>query len=84
MMEKPSSAEMAKVIKTLLQDLPEERADAARLDELRRVFSKLVSNGDVFMIMMSLAPLLQTKNTDNEKKVHDKAVCVNVPQRIHL
>ena len=47
MTEKPSSAETAKVIKTLLQELPEERIDAARLNELRRVFSKLVSNGDL-------------------------------------
>lgn len=47
MTEKPSSAETANTIKTLLQELPEERADAARLDELRRVFGKLVSNGDL-------------------------------------
>lgn len=37
----------ANAIKTLLKELPEERADAARLDELRRVFGKLVSNGDL-------------------------------------
>jgi U3 small nucleolar RNA-associated protein 19 len=42
-----SSAETAQTIKTLLKKLPEERADAARLDELRRVFGKLVANGDL-------------------------------------
>lgn len=41
-----SSVQVAKQIKTLLVELPEDRADAARLDELRRVFGKLTAQGD--------------------------------------
>lgn len=37
-----SSAETAQKIKQLLKEVPEDRADAARLDELRRIFAKLV------------------------------------------
>ena len=43
----PSSAETTLRIKQLLKKLPEERADAARLDELRRLFAKLVSSGQL-------------------------------------
>lgn len=43
----PSSAETSLKIKQLLKELPEERADAARLDELRRLFAKLVSSGQL-------------------------------------
>jgi len=42
-----SSAETSQRIKALLKELPEERADAARLDELRRLFAKLVTNGEL-------------------------------------
>ena len=44
---KPSASETSKKIKHLLKELPEERADAARLDELRKVFAKLVASGDI-------------------------------------
>jgi U3 small nucleolar RNA-associated protein 19 len=47
MKAKSSSAETAQAIKTLLKVISDERADAARLDELRRVFGKLVANGDL-------------------------------------
>jgi len=40
-------AEVAKQIKSLLKELPEIRADAARLDELRRVFARLESVGEL-------------------------------------
>jgi U3 small nucleolar RNA-associated protein 19 len=43
----PSAAETAKKITSLLKELPEERADATRLDDLRRVFSRLVASGDL-------------------------------------
>ena len=43
----PSSAETSLKINQLLKELPEERADAARLDELRRLFAKLVSSGQL-------------------------------------
>lgn len=38
--KKTSTAEIAKQIKTLLIELPDDRADAARLDELRKVFAQ--------------------------------------------
>jgi U3 small nucleolar RNA-associated protein 19 len=41
----PSSAEAAAEIKRLLKPIVEERADAARLDELRRVFARLHASG---------------------------------------
>lgn len=51
---KPSSggegikpAEVAKQIKALLKEVPEIRADAARLDELRRIFTRLESAGEL-------------------------------------
>ena len=40
-------AEVAKQIKSLLVELPEIRADAARLDELRRVFARLEATGEL-------------------------------------
>jgi hypothetical protein len=40
-------AEVARQIKSLLKELPEIRADAARLDELRRVFARLESVGEL-------------------------------------
>jgi len=40
-------AEIAKKIKSLLRELPEVRADAARLDELRLIFTRLESVGDL-------------------------------------
>ena len=40
-------AEVAKQIKSLLVELPDIRADAARLDELRRVFARLVTAGEL-------------------------------------
>ena len=43
----PSAAETSKQITSLLKELPEERADATRLDDLRRVFSRLVASGDL-------------------------------------
>ena len=43
---KTASVDVARQIKELLKELPEERADSARLDELRRVFSKLIAQGD--------------------------------------
>jgi len=43
----PSSAEAAQQIKSLLKGIHEERADAARLDELRRLFGQLVKSGDL-------------------------------------
>jgi len=42
-----SSAETAQQIKSLLKGIHEERADAARLDELRRLFGQLVKSGDL-------------------------------------
>jgi U3 small nucleolar RNA-associated protein 19 len=42
-----SSAQVAKQIKDLLHNqLAEDRADAARLDELRRIFARLIQQGD--------------------------------------
>lgn len=43
-------AEVAKQIKSLLKELPEVRADAARLDELRRIFARLESVGELKFI----------------------------------
>lgn len=40
-------AEVAKQIKSLLKEVPEIRADAARLDELRRVFTRLEAAGEL-------------------------------------
>lgn len=40
-------AEVAKQIKSLLKELPEIRADAARLDELRRLFARLERTGEL-------------------------------------
>mmetsp|Transcript_61462 Transcript_61462/g.69648 ORF Transcript_61462/g.69648 Transcript_61462/m.69648 type:complete len:604 (-) Transcript_61462:83-1894(-) len=40
-------AEVAKQIRCLLKELPEPRADAARLDELRRVFTHLCDLGEL-------------------------------------
>ena len=40
-------AEVAKQIKSLLKEVPEIRADAARLDELRRVFARLEAAGEL-------------------------------------
>lgn len=42
MAEATSSAETARKIKDLLKEVPDDRADAARLDELRRIFAKLI------------------------------------------
>eukprot|EP00534_Pseudo-nitzschia_fraudulenta_P006354 CAMPEP_0201173916 /NCGR_PEP_ID=MMETSP0851-20130426/96817_1 /ASSEMBLY_ACC=CAM_ASM_000631 /TAXON_ID=183588 /ORGANISM="Pseudo-nitzschia fraudulenta, Strain WWA7" /LENGTH=585 /DNA_ID=CAMNT_0047456751 /DNA_START=90 /DNA_END=1847 /DNA_ORIENTATION=+ len=42
---KPS--EVAKQIKSLLKELPEIRSDAARLDQLRRVFTRLEAAGEL-------------------------------------
>ena len=39
----PSTAETAKQLKTLLKALKEERADAVRLDDLRRLFAQHVT-----------------------------------------
>ena len=38
-------ADTARKIKELLKELPDERADAARLDELRRIYAKLIQEG---------------------------------------
>lgn len=38
-----------KIQELLLRELPDDRADAARLDELRRVFAKLVQDGDLVL-----------------------------------
>ena len=50
-----SSAETAEKIKSLLKEVPEERADAARLDELRRLFAKLVLSGELSFSTSSAA-----------------------------
>ena len=42
-----SALEISKQIKMLIKELPEERSDATRLDELRRLYSKLVANGEL-------------------------------------
>jgi U3 small nucleolar RNA-associated protein 19 len=43
----PTSAETATKIKTLLKEIVEDRSDAARLDELRRVFARLIQAGQL-------------------------------------
>lgn len=43
----PSLAELSKQIKLLSQELVDVRADAARLDELRRVYSRLTATGEL-------------------------------------
>ena len=45
--DRTKPAELAKQIKFLLKELPEIRADAARLDELRRVFARLETAGEL-------------------------------------
>lgn len=45
--DRSNPAEVAKKIKSLLRELPEIRADAARLDELRRVFARLEEDGEL-------------------------------------
>jgi U3 small nucleolar RNA-associated protein 19 len=42
-----SPAEISKQIKSLLKELPEIRADAARLDTLRRLFTQLEADGEL-------------------------------------
>jgi U3 small nucleolar RNA-associated protein 19 len=42
-----SAAEISKQIKLLIQEVTEERADASRLDELRRVYGRLVASGEL-------------------------------------
>jgi U3 small nucleolar RNA-associated protein 19 len=44
---KVSAAEISKQIKSLIKEVPEVRADAARLDELRRLFSRLEASGEL-------------------------------------
>jgi U3 small nucleolar RNA-associated protein 19 len=41
-----TSAETATQIKALLKASPDDRADAARLDELRKVYARLIQSGD--------------------------------------
>jgi U3 small nucleolar RNA-associated protein 19 len=43
----PSSAELSKQIKSLIKEVADVRADAARLDELRRVYSRLSTSGEL-------------------------------------
>lgn len=43
----PSSAELSKQIKSLIKEVADVRADAARLDELRRVYSRLSASGEL-------------------------------------
>jgi U3 small nucleolar RNA-associated protein 19 len=43
----PSSAETASQIKSLLKEIVEDRSDAARLDELRRIFARLIQAGQL-------------------------------------
>ena len=42
-----SSAETAGLIKKLLKPSPDDRADASRLDELRKLFAKLIRDGEL-------------------------------------
>lgn len=42
-----SSAEISKQIKELIQEVPDARADAARLDELRRLYTRLSASGEL-------------------------------------
>ncbi|KAL3922956.1 MAG: hypothetical protein SGILL_001927 [Bacillariaceae sp.] len=42
-----SPAEISREIKSLIKELPEIRADAARLDELRRLFTRLEAEGEL-------------------------------------
>jgi len=42
-----SSADIAAGIKSLLKEISDERGDAARLDELRRLFAGLIQEGDL-------------------------------------
>lgn len=43
----PSSAELSKQIKSLIKEVADVRADAARLDELRRVYARLSASGEL-------------------------------------
>ena len=42
-----SPAQVSKKVKELIKEVPEIRADAARLDELRRLFGRLVAAGEL-------------------------------------
>ena len=42
-----SPAEVSKHLKSLIKELPEPRADAARLNELRQLFGRLEANGEL-------------------------------------
>jgi U3 small nucleolar RNA-associated protein 19 len=46
-----SSAEVAKDIKRHLRGISDERADAARLDELRRIFGELIRDGEFHLVV---------------------------------
>eukprot|EP00536_Pseudo-nitzschia_multiseries_P000325 jgi/Psemu1/178234/e_gw1.4.96.1 len=75
---KPS--EVAKQIKGLLKELPEIRADAARLDELRRIFTRLESAGEMTFSTDVNSNSAGTKNSVSAKwssflhKSHDAMV----------
>ena len=74
---KPSSSqETATKIKALLKATPQEdRADAARLDELRRIFAKLVQQGDLsFSSEASAGSKAQQKWNTWLQKQHERCV----------
>lgn len=60
-----TSAEIAKQITFLLKESPDDRHDAARLDELRKIFAKLLQSGD-----FTLNATIQQRN--NESAVKEK------------
>eukprot|EP00977_Amphora_coffeiformis_P021911 scaffold10056_cov164-Amphora_coffeaeformis.AAC.8 len=53
-----TAADTARKIRELLEELPDERADAARLDELRRLNAKLIQEGD-----LQLRPSAENKSS---------------------
>mmetsp|Transcript_8805 Transcript_8805/g.26135 ORF Transcript_8805/g.26135 Transcript_8805/m.26135 type:complete len:573 (-) Transcript_8805:778-2496(-) len=73
-------AEVAKQIQTLLKELPEIRADAARLDELRRIFTRLEAAGELTFSSDVDSGSTGTKNSVSAKwssflhKSHDAMV----------
>jgi U3 small nucleolar RNA-associated protein 19 len=60
-----TSAEVAAQIKSLLKKSADDRADAVRLDELRRVFARLIANGE-FSLTTSLTANISTKRDKTE------------------
>mmetsp|Transcript_25900 Transcript_25900/g.56769 ORF Transcript_25900/g.56769 Transcript_25900/m.56769 type:complete len:622 (+) Transcript_25900:159-2024(+) len=70
-------AEVARQIKALLKELPEIRADAARLDELRRIFTRLEAAGELTFSSSSSSSSHSNSNSAKNNRKSSASVAVS-------